>query len=178
MRDALQQELVTGVCQKKPGQGDRKDDKEAVHWFRNSAEQQFAEAEYYLGLMYAKTSKTTNQHHKSTTEKGLQSNPDAAAIQEDDWEFIKQAQKYSGYGGLSSPKKGIRLLRNVKQIKKKDWTDEKKADFIYNWMKKTLDDPMFKEVPKSKEQTPKRPTETSNVRGIRYTHSDIDVLGF
>lgn len=81
-----------------------------------------------MTLMYITNSKMKKYTYipKSTTEKGLQSNPDAAAIQEDDWEFIKQAQKYSGYGGLSSPKKGIRLLRNVKQIKKKDWTDEKK----------------------------------------------------
>lgn len=46
---------------------------------------------------------------------------------------MKQAKKYTGYGGLSNTKKGIRLLRNVKKIKKKDWTDEKKADFIYNY---------------------------------------------
>jgi hypothetical protein len=57
---------------------------------------------------------------KSTTEKGLQPNPDAAAIQEDDWEFIKQAIRYNGYGGVSNVKKGIRLLRNVKQIKMYD----------------------------------------------------------
>lgn len=74
-----------------------------------------------MTLMYITNSKMKKYTYipKSTTEKGLQPNPDAAAIQEDDWEFIKQAQKYSGYGGLSSPKKGIRLLRNVKQIKKK-----------------------------------------------------------
>ena len=70
---------------------------------------------------------------KSTKKKGLQPNPDAASIQEDDWEFIKQAIRYNGYGGVSNVKKGIRLLRNVKQIKKKDWTDETKADFIYNY---------------------------------------------
>ena len=93
-----------------------------------------------MTLMYITNSKMKKYTYipKSTTEKGLQSNPDAAAIQEDDWEFIKQAQKYSGYGGLSSPKKGIRLLRNVKQIKKKDWTDEKKADFIYNYYRFAL----------------------------------------
>lgn len=70
---------------------------------------------------------------KSTKKKGLQPNPDATSIQEDDWEFIKQAIRYNGYGGVSNVKKGIRLLRNVKQIKKKDWTDETKADFIYNY---------------------------------------------
>ena len=93
-----------------------------------------------MTLMYITNSKMKKYTYipKSTTEKGLQPNPDAAAIQEDDWEFIKQAQKYSGYGGLSSPKKGIRLLRNVKQIKKKDWTDEKKADFIYNYYRFAL----------------------------------------
>ena len=93
-----------------------------------------------MTLMYITNSKMKKYTYipKSTTEKGLQPNPNAAAIQEDDWEFIKQAQKYSGYGGLSSPKKGIRLLRNVKQIKKKDWTDEKKADFIYNYYRFAL----------------------------------------
>lgn len=72
-------------------------------------------------------------HTQKYQEKGLQPNPDAASIQEDDWEFIKQAIRYNGYGGVSNVKKGIRLLRNVKQIKKKDWTDETKADFIYNY---------------------------------------------
>lgn len=92
-----------------------------------------------MTLMYITNSKMKKYTYipKSTTEKGLQPNPDAAAIQEDDWEFIKQAQKYSGYGGLSSPKKGIRLLRNVKQIKKKTG-QTKKADFIYNYYRFAL----------------------------------------
>lgn len=42
---------------------------------------------------------------KSTKKKGLQPNPDAASIQEDDWEFIKQAIRYNGYGGVSNVKK-------------------------------------------------------------------------
>lgn len=47
-----------------------------------------------MTLMYITNSKMKKYTYipKSTTEKGLQSNPDAAAIQEDDWEFIKQAQ--------------------------------------------------------------------------------------
>ena len=88
-----------------------------------------------MTLMYITNSKMKKYTYipESTTKKGLQANPDAAAMQEDDWDFMKQAKKYTGYGGLSNTKKGIRLLRNVKKIKKKDWTDEKKADFIYNY---------------------------------------------
>ena len=88
-----------------------------------------------MTLMYITKSKMKKYTYipESTTKKGLQANPDAAAMQEDDWDFMKQAKKYTGYGGLSNTKKGIRLLRNVKKIKKKDWTDEKKADFIYNY---------------------------------------------
>ena len=88
-----------------------------------------------MTLMYITNSKMKKYTYipERTTKKGLQATPDAAAMQEDDWDFMKQAKKYTGYGGLSNTKKGIRLLRNVKKIKKKDWTDEKKADFIYNY---------------------------------------------
>ena len=48
-----------------------------------------------MTLMYITNSKMKKYTYipESTTKKGLQANPDAAVMQEDDWDFMKQAKK-------------------------------------------------------------------------------------
>ena len=69
----------------------------------------------------------------SASEKGLQANPDAATMQDDDWRFLDYALRYNGTGGLGSPAKMSKMYRYMKKLRKKDWTDEQKADWVYNY---------------------------------------------
>ena len=91
-----------------------------------------------MTLLYITNSKMKKYTYipESAKKTGLHANPDAATIQEDDWKFMEQVQGSSS--GMSTPAKTARFYRNVKNIKKKDWSDEKKADFIYNYYRLAL----------------------------------------
>lgn len=90
-----------------------------------------------MTLLYITNSKMKKYTYipESAKKAGLHANPDATALQEDDWKFMEQVQ---GSSSGMSPAKAARLYRNVKNIKKKDWSDEKKADFIYNYYRLAL----------------------------------------
>lgn len=87
-----------------------------------------------MTLLYITNSKMKKYTYipESAKKAGLHANPDPVSVQADDREFLKEARRYQGYGGLSSAMKNVRLNRQIKAIKKKDWSNEKKADFIYN----------------------------------------------
>lgn len=69
----------------------------------------------------------------SASEKGLQADPDPATMQDDDWRFLTYALGYNGTGGLGSMAKMSKMYRYMKKLRKKDWTDEQKADWAYNY---------------------------------------------
>lgn len=86
-----------------------------------------------MTLMYITNSKMKKYTYipPSTRETGVQANPDAAIILSDDTDFLNLAQKGINTGGLTA--KSFRKLykQSLQLKKKKTWSDEQKADYLY-----------------------------------------------
>lgn len=93
-----------------------------------------------LTLMYITNSKMKKYTYTplSTEKVGIQGNPEADIILNDDNHFLGLAKASTHNGGLL-PKTYMSLIKKCRHLrKKKDWTDEQKADHIYRLYQLTL----------------------------------------
>lgn len=83
---------------------------------------------YVIGKLKTPYYVWTQPSSKTT---GLQANPDAAIILQDDWDFMKAPENNNFWYMHSGRKKQI--TRAVKARKAEGWEDGKLADYIYNY---------------------------------------------
>ncbi|MGO9610525.1 MAG: tetratricopeptide repeat protein [Verrucomicrobiia bacterium] len=146
-------QIELGVCYDK-GQGVRKDEVEAVKWFRKAAEQNLAVAQYNLGVSYATGQGVTNDvvEARKWFRKAAEQNLAAAqynlgdcydrghGVKKDEVEAVKW-MALAAAQGMEEAKAAIPLLQKKlpeKQIEDGEW---RAIDWLENWKRATATAP-------------------------------------